>query len=102
MTVFRRLAAGVSSFSQSLTKLNGLLSARQCSLPDNMGVLHGNKCFVRGFSAVPNQDAVEVDISRLEGEDQGRCIVFLITSARHSLWRHFKVYLNNRETLINT
>ncbi|XP_053470097.1 enoyl-CoA hydratase domain-containing protein 2, mitochondrial [Ictalurus furcatus] len=90
MTVFRRLAAGVSSFSQSLTKLNGVLSARQCSLPDNMGVLHRNKCFVRGFSAVPNQDAVEVDISHLEGEDQGIVEVLMCRErARNSLGRVF-------------
>lgn len=81
MSVFQRCTGGLSSFARSGTKL---LHGLSYSLPDNIGVFHRNKCFVRGFSAVRNSDTVEVDISRLEGENHGRCIVFelYLTSAR--------------------
>lgn len=78
MTVFGRFAVGFCSFARSRAKLNGLFSAHQCSLPDTINVSERNKGFVRGFSAVPNGDAVEVDISRLESENQGRCFVFYL------------------------
>lgn len=75
MTLFRRLAVGVCSLGRC--KLNGVFSARQCELlAKNISVFNRNKCFIRGFCAAPTQDAVEVDINRLEGEDHGRCLVF--------------------------
>ncbi|KAK3516509.1 hypothetical protein QTP70_019896 [Hemibagrus guttatus] len=89
MTLFRRFAVGVCSLGRC--KLNGGFSARQCELPaKNICVFKRNKCFVRGFCAAPNQDAAEVDISRLEGEDHG-IVEFLMRRerARNSLGHVF-------------
>ncbi|KAM9435910.1 enoyl-CoA hydratase domain-containing protein 2, mitochondrial [Clarias gariepinus] len=90
MTVFRRFALGVCSFSRSRAQLNRVFSARQCSQPDHISVSAKNKLFIRGFSAVSNPDAAEVDISRLEGEDQGIVEVLMCRErARNSLGRVF-------------
>ncbi|GAA6103111.1 enoyl-CoA hydratase domain-containing protein 2, mitochondrial isoform X1 [Tachysurus ichikawai] len=80
--MFRRFAEGVCSVGRCSSKLK--LSAV------NIGVFNQNKSFVRGFSAVLNQDAVEVDISRLEGEDHGIVEVLMRRErARNSLGREF-------------
>ncbi|XP_060722719.1 enoyl-CoA hydratase domain-containing protein 2, mitochondrial [Tachysurus vachellii] len=80
--MFRRFAVGVCSVGRCSSKLK--LSAV------NIGVFNQNKSVFRGFSAVLNQDAVEVDISRLEGEDHGIVEVLMRRErARNSLGRVF-------------
>ncbi|KAB5539729.1 hypothetical protein PHYPO_G00092530 [Pangasianodon hypophthalmus] len=91
MSVFGKLAGGVHAVGRSHAELlHRLLSAPQRSLPGYMTASDRKKCFSRGFSAVPNRDAAEVDLSRLEGEDHGIVEVLMRRErARNSLGRVF-------------